>query len=140
MEEHPLVIGVDPGRSKCGLAVLSPDGQVLERAILSVSDTCARVIQVCTERHAVVVVGRGTGSDAVVERLQQAGCTPELVDEAGTSALARRRYLLEHPERGWRKWIPLGLRYPREPYDDYVALILAERHLRVVGSTAELDT
>jgi len=76
-----------------------------------------------------VVIGGSTGCHDLAVRLQDAGCNVQVVDERGTSELARRRYLLDHPARGWRRLIPLGLRHPPEPYDDYAALILAERRI-----------
>jgi hypothetical protein len=52
-----------------------------------------------------------------------------LVDEKGTSLLARERYLKENPPAGWRRLLPSGMQIPKEPYDDYAALLLAERYL-----------
>jgi hypothetical protein len=39
----------------------------------------------------------------------------------------RRRYLLDHPLCGLFKLVPVSLRTPGEPFDDYVAVVLAER-------------
>jgi hypothetical protein len=52
-----------------------------------------------------------------------------LIEEAGTTLAARARYFKEHPRRGWRRLLPLGLQTPPEPYDDYVAVLLAEAAL-----------
>jgi RNase H-fold protein (predicted Holliday junction resolvase) len=120
---------VDPGRDKCGVACLTDDGAIVCRSIVAPSDVVAWVLNVQGSAPVRVVVGNGTGHARLVAMLQAAGIEPELVDERNTSAEARRRYLLEHPGRGWRRLVPLGLRTPDAPYDDYVAVILAERTL-----------
>jgi hypothetical protein len=125
---------VDPGRSKCGLAVVSgPDPiSVLaqcvvetERLTLEVAALCRRYPQI-----ARLIVGNGTGS-AVLRRAladSQPDIPLDLVPEHGTSALARTRFLTENSPAGLRRLLPPGLRAPERPYDDYVALILAERY------------
>jgi len=127
--EGLIVVGVDPGRCKCGIAALETSGRILGRRIADPDEVCDAVSQIAQGSDVVVVVGNGTGSHRILASLRDAGFDVEEADETGTSALARRRYLLEHPAKGWRRLIPMGLRYPDEPYDDYVALILAERRI-----------
>jgi hypothetical protein len=76
-----------------------------------------------------LVCGRGTGSKPIVRSLRAAGLKVpfNLVDEAYTSEAARVRYVAENPPRGLEKLLPHSLRTPPVPYDDYVAIILAER-------------
>jgi hypothetical protein len=50
------------------------------------------------------------------------------VEEDRSSMEARARYLHDHPGRGLARLLPLGLRTPDGPYDDYVAEILAARY------------
>ncbi len=123
------VIGIDPGRDKCGLAHLRADGSVAARAILAPDAVVGWVRRVQVENRARVLLGSGTGHRALGARLTEAGIAWQSVDETGTSAEARRRYLADHPARGLGRLVPAGLRVPDEPYDDYVALILAERAL-----------
>jgi hypothetical protein len=52
-----------------------------------------------------------------------------MVNEDRSSLEGRYRYLKEN-SRGLSRILPVGLRIPREPYDDYVAVILAERFLK----------
>ena len=126
------VLAIDPGSVKCGLAVVSgPDPVRLmtravvatERLTLEVAGLCRRFPQITR-----LLIGDGTGS-APLRRALAAACPDlplELVPEHGTSALARARFLLENPAPGWRRLLPPGLRAPEQPYDDYVALLLAE--------------
>jgi hypothetical protein len=125
-----VVLGVDPGRSKCGVAACTPAG-VLARAIVP-PDALAETARQWQARHGIteIVVGNRTGSPAVVASLEAAVPIPvRLVDEAGTTLRARVRYFAEHPPRGWRRLVPRGLLIPPEPYDDYVAVLLAETAL-----------
>ena len=131
------VLAVDPGRAKCGLAVVRARGEVCHREIVDVAalgERCRRLqAQYGIE---VFVVGSQTAAAAVRAALR-AAC-PEVpiatVDERLTSQAARSRYLDDHPPRGWRRLVPRGLRFPAEPYDDYAAVVLAERYWASLGS------
>jgi len=126
-----VVLAIDPGSSKVGLAIVQSDGQVLHRAVLAVEGFEKELLLLYQRFHPrCIVLGSGTGFRAVEKRVR--GVLPDVplqvVDEAYTSEQARRRYLLENPPTGWRKLIPAWLRTPDRPYDDYVAVILAERY------------
>ncbi len=126
------VLAIDPGSRKCGIAVLSDDATVLHREIAEAQDLAGTVHALCERfRPQVILVGNGTGAERARECL--AGLPPEidlvLVDERFSSQEARARYLAENPARGWRRFLPISLRFPESPYDDYVAVLLAERFL-----------
>ena len=84
-----------------------------------------------------LIMGDRTGAKEMQALLRQAGLSLEIVfvDEDRSSELGRRRFLLAHPGRGWQRLLPLGLRTPDRPYDDFVAVILAERYLDGSRST-----
>jgi hypothetical protein len=115
------------------VAVVSADG-VRARAIVP-PDALATLLREWVGRHAVteIVVGDRTGATAVVEAAAALGLPVERVDEAGTTLRARARYFADHPPRGWRRLLPLGLQTPPEPYDDYAAVLLAEARLHGHG-------
>jgi RNase H-fold protein (predicted Holliday junction resolvase) len=131
------VMGIDPGKAKCGVAVLSLHGKCIERSIVSKADLGDRFFTLaeCYPLQAVVV-GNRTGSretHALLKSiLTEQGKDPEVilqvVEEHNSSVEARRRYLLEH-RTGWRRIVPIGLQTPDEPYDDYTAEVLALRYL-----------
>lgn len=126
-----LVLAIDPGRAKCGLALVSPES-ILLREIVPVAALPARVSELLAQfTPDSLVIGSGTGSGLVIAAIEAiCGQTPvALVGEAHTSELARARYLVENRPRGFRRLLPSFLRTPEEPYDDYVAVILAERWL-----------
>jgi RNase H-fold protein (predicted Holliday junction resolvase) len=125
-----VVVAVDPGRSKCGLAAVSGEG-VLRRRIVDVDDIAEAAAALARECNAaVIVVGSRTGHRQVVDRLRLATDLPiERVEEDMTTLQARRRYWQDNPPRGLWRLVPEGLRAPREPIDDYAAVLLAERYL-----------
>lgn len=130
------VLAIDPGSSKCGYALVrrSAEGdlELLWRGIRSVEqieETLEEARQI--EPFSMIIVGSGTRSRAVVERIRQANPSMGIlvVDEKETTLQARERYWEHHKRRGWRRFLPSTMQVPPEPVDDFVALILAERVL-----------
>lgn len=127
------ILALDPGREKCGIAVVAADGQIRQHAVILTLDLKAKVEPLLQQfAVAAVVIGNGTNSKKV-QALLQAMLPPtvslHLVDEYRTTDAARSRYWQEQPPQGWRKWVPRGLLTPPVPVDDWVAVILAERYL-----------
>ena len=137
MSEDPrgLILAIDPGREKCGLAVVTQAGEVVVKAVVPrdrITDEVRRIL--AAEAVGPIIVGDRTGSKAFRAEMGGLGLpSPEhpvvLVDEHLSSQEARLRYLREHPGRGFARFLPLSLRFPDEPIDDYVAVILVERYL-----------
>jgi hypothetical protein len=124
-----FILAVDPGREKCGVAVVSPS-EVLAREVVSVGGLGGLLRSLRTQfAFTEAVVGDRTGAGEVVAAIRREfpGVSVTLADEAGTTLEARRLYFVEHPPRGWRRLLPPGLRVPPEPYDDYAAVVLARR-------------
>jgi len=91
------------------------------------------IVRQIAERFAIeeVAMGDSTGAEQTHAQLAQAGIDMPVttVSEELTSRLARERYWEDNPPRGLARLIPLGLRVPPRPVDDYAALIIAERLL-----------
>ncbi len=129
----PVVLAIDPGSSKCGIAVASESGEIVYRAIVATCELISLVRDlVAGYRPIQLVCGNGTGSVAILRDLMSAGLSTPItpVDESYTSEAARIRYIKENPARGLARLLPRSLRTPSVPYDDYVAIILAERFWR----------
>jgi RNase H-fold protein (predicted Holliday junction resolvase) len=124
------VLAIDPGRAKCGLAVVSRDEGVLARTIVGLADLAdtARLLAARFEPQAVVV-GGGTGAAVVTAAISSLPIPVHVVDERLTTRNGRARYFRDNPPRGWRRLLPRSLLVPREPYDDYAAVLLAEQFL-----------
>ena len=134
-----LVLAIDPGSAKCGVALLagtpgSDESQTVCRAVVereALSETISRL----TIQHTpdVVVIGNGTRHEDVLEELKLAASAPiRVVDEYATTLAARKLYFEENPPRGWRRLIPRSMQLPPAPYDDYVAILLARRYLKTL--------
>ncbi|HVR47744.1 MAG TPA: pre-16S rRNA-processing nuclease YqgF [Candidatus Binatia bacterium] len=124
------VLGIDPGRSKAGYALLDDSGAVVAAGIepLERLDGCVRELLARVPVTAIAL-GRGTNSGPVRAALMHFDMPIHLVDEYETSRLARGLYFADHPPRGWRRLIPLGLQLPPRPIDDYAAILIARRFL-----------
>lgn len=132
-----IVLALDPGSAKCGLAVVQREAvgapRVLHREVTERERVVARVLALLGLHHPeIVVVGNATGGAAIRRALAAAlpATVPvRTVDEAFTSQRARRRFLEEHPAHGLARLVPRGFRTPPRPYDDYVAVLIAEDFL-----------
>jgi RNase H-fold protein (predicted Holliday junction resolvase) len=125
-------LGFDPGRQKCGVAIVGTDRQVQIHQIVAVTDAIA-LLQTWVPQYAVdlIVLGDQTASKHWQEQIQ--GALPDLevvrVDERYSSLQARDRYWQMFPPRGLVRLLPIGLREPPRPVDDIVAILLVERYL-----------
>jgi RNase H-fold protein (predicted Holliday junction resolvase) len=134
----PPLLAIDPGREKCGVAVVTARREVLIQEIVSLDMLHQRVAHYIGRYGvSIIVLGDRTGAREVRDLLRRSGFQQEIafVDEHRSSKLGRERYLKAHPARGWASLLPIGLRVPDHPYDDYVAVILAERFLDGQAST-----
>ena len=138
MTDGSPLLAVDPGRDKCGLAVVTTQRSVLAQEIIATASLALRVAHYIG-RYGIqtLIMGDRTGAKDARASIRRAGLTLEIVfvDEHRSSELGRVRYLLAHPARGWQRLLPRGLRTPDQPYDDFVAVILAERYLDGSRST-----
>lgn len=130
------VLAIDPGTSKCGMALVQRGGEdklsLLWRSIAPTGD----LVDYIDEAQAIapfslIIVGSGTSSKAAIHKVREhlPSMGMLVVDEKDTTLQARERYWEHHKRRGWRRLLPSTLQTPPEPVDDFVALILAERVL-----------
>ena len=132
------MLAVDPGSAKCGLALVRRAEEqkldVLWRKVAPLGELADSVTEAFDVAPAdMIVVGSGTGSREVIQRIREARPSMGIlvVDEQETTLQARERYWEHHKRRGWRRFVPATMFLPPEPFDDFVALILAERVLLV---------
>ncbi len=134
--DDTIVLGLDPGTDKCGLAVVSRQQGPLYQEVVNLGEL-AEIVRRITAQFAIgeVAIGDCTGAEQTHDQLAQAGIDIPVtaVSEELTSRLARERYWEDNPPRGLARLIPLGLRVPPRPVDDYAALIIAERLLERIG-------
>ncbi len=132
MAASELVVAIDPGTEKCGVAVVGPNRAYLQQVVNRVEliEALRNILQ--TWLICLVVIGDRTGSKDFEKEIRAS--FPELkihlVDEHLSSQEARLRYWEHNPPRGLRRLIPTTMQVPPEPFDDYVAVILGERYFQ----------
>lgn len=133
---NKTIIGVDPGREKCGVAVLNQSQGILYKNIIETENLLVTIEELISKyQTSTVIMGNGTSSKEAKRVLENSSINGEslcitLVDEYRTTDEGRRRYWKENPPKGFRRFIPVTMQTPPQPVDDYVAVILAERYLR----------
>ncbi len=132
MEE--IVIAVDPGREKCGVAVVHKEKRVLHQAVIETVKMADSVAQLASVHNvSTIIIGNRTSSREArqtLEKISLAGAPLRVipVDEHRTTDAARQRYWRENPPHGLKRLIPTTMQVPPVPVDDYAAVILAERY------------
>lgn len=123
------VLGIDPGTRKVGFALIEDAvGPPVALGIETV-DGLFRRLSPLVDAHPLLAIALGGGTNAAAMRalLEPFGAPVHLIDETDTSYRARVLYFADHPPRGWRRLVPLGLQLPPRPIDDYAALLIARR-------------
>lgn len=135
---QPMILGFDPGRDKCGLAVMGLDRQLCYHQVVLAGEAIA-TIQALRQKFPIslLVSGDQTTAQRWKQRLSQE--LPQLsivmVDERYSSLEARDRYWQMYPPTGFFKLLPQSLRQPPRPIDDIVAILLIERYLNRLTSS-----
>lgn len=128
-----MILAIDPGRIKCGLAVMDLSAHVLEKCVAARNRLDFSVTQLAA-KYAVnkVVVGHGTHSSEVERAVARLNLAAEIIfiPETDSTLEARTRYFKENPPPWYLRIIPVTLLPPPRPIDDYAAVILGERYLK----------
>lgn len=125
-----MILALDPGRDKCGLAVVKDNGQVVLQEVIS-KDTVLKRIFTVQDKYDIkkLVLGDGTASAEIKESLKELKLKVILIDESNSTLEARKLYWRVNPPQGWRRLIPTSLQTPKRAIDDYAAVVLAKKHL-----------
>lgn len=135
---QPTILGFDPGRDKCGLAVMGLDRQLYSHQVLPAKQVITTINNL-QEKFPIslIVMGDQTTAKEWQKLLQTNLLKPVniiMVDERYTSLEARDRYWQMYPPQGLIKILPPGIRTPSQPIDDIVAILLIERYLNRLTS------
>ena len=125
-------LGIDPGRSKTGLALVDERGNIVALHI-AMTEHMAEKLERFTEAISLdgIVMGNGTNSKAIGVAVSKVFPDVDIaiVDEAHSTEDARTLYWQVNPPQGWRKLVPLGMLVPPEPLDAYAAVVQVRRWL-----------
>ena len=137
MNTRQKYLGIDPGRSKTGLALVDAAGSILALHIALTEHIEVELSAFAgKEQLAGIIMGDGTNSKAIGQAVSKvfAAVPLALVGEAHSTEEARSLYWQVNPPRGWRKLVPLGMLVPSEPLDAYAAVVQVKRWLALQGS------
>jgi len=125
------VLGVDPGTRKVGFALVEDmESPAIARGIEPLESLVERIAPLLAQHPiSAVALGSGTNATRLARMLESLGVPVHVIDETDTTYRARALYFAEHPPRGWRRLLPLGLQVPPGPIDDYAAMLIARRYL-----------
>jgi RNase H-fold protein (predicted Holliday junction resolvase) len=129
-----IYLGFDPGKDKCGVAVVDRTGVASYHEVISSDTLLEQLPALCTQwQVSRVVMGDRTTAKQWQKKLTQAlPNTPiALVDEHYSTLAARDLYWEMYPAQGFQRFIPQGMRLPPRPIDDLVAIILVRRYLQL---------
>ena len=139
-----MIAAVDPGREKCGVAVVALDGSIEKRLVVPTPTLQEEISSIlATGRIQVLLCGDGTGSAAQAGMLQELAVHHKVqflfVDEKHTTEEARKLYWQQQPPQGWRRLLPITMQTPPVPVDDYVAVLLAWKYLSMERKSFEQE-
>ena len=124
------IVGVDPGRDKCGVAVLNSSAEILFEQVIETAEFESVLKNLITQFNLqLAILGNGTTHKNAEKILRGLNLEVKIVDEKHTTEEARRLYWKKNPPTGWRKILPTSMQVPPVPVDGIVAEILIKRHL-----------
>jgi hypothetical protein len=132
-EAGGVVIAVDPGSDKCGLAAVRATGEILHLSIVPCAELARSLAALRQQLRAeTLVIGDRTGSAAIAKIVREAcpDARMEMVNEHNSTLRARDLYWQRNPPGLLARLIPQSFRVPPGPIDDYAAAVLALDWLR----------
>lgn len=130
---QPVILGFDPGRQKCGLAVMGVDRKLYYHEVVAAKETVS-TIQELRQQFPITMLVMGDQTTAQQWKKKLGDELPEplrivMVDERYSTLEARDRYWQMYPPRGLTRLVPQGMRTLPRQVDDIVAILLIERYL-----------
>lgn len=137
MPEEEIIVAIDPGTNKCGYAVVDSNLNVLQREV-TLAERIINRIKNSFKVYKIekIILGNGTNYKQIENKLKN--YFPRLkiilIEENFSTLEARKKYFEVYPPRGISRLIPLSLRVPPCQYDDFVAVLLAEKYFKNIKS------
>ena len=133
MNSEELILGIDPGRSKTGVALVTAGGEIRNTEVLLMTDFTDALEEFLGQQEVRLCV-MGNGTTAADMKLALHKLLPSieivLIDEANSTEEARALYWQFNPPKGLRKLFPLGMQVPPVNLDGLAAVVLVRRYLQ----------
>ncbi len=122
-----LVMAIDPGRDKTGIAIVDSSRKVYFKDIVSTEAVISCLRDLSKEyKIDIIILGNGTYSGNIYKQIKKNLPLPvEFIDERNSTFRAEKKYRQE--KQGWLSRLIQWK--PDRPLDDYAAVVLAERYL-----------
>jgi len=128
----PKVITIDPGRSKCGLVLAEISAKKIYKAIILKSELLENYVRnlTTTEDISQIIIGNGTSSKEIKEKLYFFKKEIITFDEKNTTYRAKARYFELFPISGLKFLIPREVFILNKNLDAISALIILEDYCK----------
>ena len=125
-----VILSIDPGTEKCGIALLDRKGGVIHQAILPVDELEPSINKISKAYWPIkVIIGNSTGRKRVVQLMKKMKIDYVIIEEKHSTLEARKLYFKMNPPRGLKKLLPKGFLVPSVAIDDWSAVIGGHRYL-----------
>ena len=124
----PIVITIDPGKSKCGLILAEISEKKVYEAIILKSELIENYVRnfIAAEDISQIIIGNGTTSREIRKKLYFFKKEIITFDEKNTTYRAKARYFELFPIRGLKFLIPREVFILNKNLDAISALIILE--------------
>ena len=127
------LIAIDPGKFKCGLVLAELNEKKVYKAITLKSELLGDYIRNLNivENISVIVIGNGTTSKEIKEKLDFFKKEIITFEEKNTTYRAKARYFELFPISGWKFLIPREVFILNKNLDAISALIILEDYCKI---------
>lgn len=132
MPEDKLYLGIDPGKDKCGFALVKDNQTPVLLDIVGTKEFDKFLKELYDEyRFDLIILGTGTYSQKIEKKIREINLSPVvLVNEENTTIQAEKKYREDHPLKGYKKILSKIADWrPAKSVDDYAAFIIAKKYL-----------
>jgi|TARA_B100000035_G_C20873907_1_gene497467 RNase H-fold protein (predicted Holliday junction resolvase) len=129
----PRVITIDPGKSKCGLVLAEISEKKVYEAIILKSELLEKYVRhlISTEDISQIIIGNGTTSREIREKLQFFKKEVITFEEKNTTYRAKARYFELFPIIGLKFLMPREVFILNKNLDAISALIILEDYCKM---------
>ena len=129
----PRVISIDPGKSKCGLVLAEKSEKKVYEAIILKSELLEKYVRhlISTEDISQIIIGNGTTSREIREKLQFFKKEVITFEEKNTTYRAKARYFELFPIIGLKFLMPREVFILNKNLDAISALIILEDYCKM---------
>ena len=122
------LISIDPGKCKCGLVLFDVDKKEVDQAVVLNTELLPEHVKNLKsyENISKVLIGNGTTSKQIIEKLQFIKNDLIIVEEKNSTLRAKKRYFELFPITGLKTLLPKEIFIMNKNLDALSALIILE--------------